>query len=280
MTASAPASEGRAAFNDGVRLQWYEHGSGEPLLLIMGLGGSSRAWFRMLPHLDGRVRAVVFDNRGTGGSDGTGPRLTLDDMVADTLAVMDAAGLQDAHILGVSMGGMIAQRLALDHRDRVRSLVLGCTTASARGGLPPWRLIAGAAVRAIAPDQATALLVPALYSRTTRGEAPHRIAEDLEMRRVDQTPAQTIFAQMIAVGAHSVGCRLAELDGLPVTVVHGDEDALISVERGRELARLIPGARMVEVPGAGHVLLTDSHDVVTRAIDAHLQSVGALAAVV
>ncbi len=213
MNDAGPQAARERAVNAGVRLHWLEQGEGEPLLLIMGLGGSSQAWYRLMPHLNGRVRAVAFDNRGTGLSDGVGARVTLDDMVRDAVAVMDAAGLDDAHVLGVSMGGMVAQRLALDHRDRVRSLILGCTTARARSGPPPWRLMAASAVRGASPDRATALLVPALYSRRTRREAPERIADDLAMRRREATAPRTIFAQMLAAGGHDVRARLPELEG-------------------------------------------------------------------
>jgi pimeloyl-ACP methyl ester carboxylesterase len=203
--------------------------------------------------------------------------VTLDDMVADTLAVMDAAGVGDAHILGVSMGGMVAQRLALEHRDRVRSLILGCTTARARAGLPPWRLIAAASIRQLAPRQATELVVPLLYAERTRREAPERILEDLRMRNRDSTSPATIFAQMAAVGSHDVRSRLAELEGLQVTVIHGSEDALIGADRGRELAARIPGARLREIDDCGHLLLTDAQDAVMAAIDEHLRRAGALA---
>src|SRR5918911_2698332 len=101
-----------------VRLHWRREGdpAGEPVLLIMGLSGSHHDWYRLLPHL-ADYDVVLFDNRGTGASSPvTGP-LTMDDMVADALAVLDAAGLPDAHIHGTSMGGMVAQHLALDHRE-------------------------------------------------------------------------------------------------------------------------------------------------------------------
>ena len=266
------------AINGSAELEWYEQGDGEPLLLIMGMGGSAQAWYRLLPHLGGRLRVVSFDNRGTGRSSRVGGRLSLEDMVRDTLAVMDAAELDDAHVLGVSMGGMIAQHLALEHRDRVRSLILGCTTPQARGGMPPWRLLGAAAVRALSPDFATSLLVPALYAERTRDEAPERIREDLKMRSRDATAAQTIFAQMTAVAGHDRRGRLSELEGLAVTVIHGADDALVPAARGRQLAALIPGAELVEIPSCGHLLLTDAEDEVIEAIDDHLAAVGAVAA--
>jgi pimeloyl-ACP methyl ester carboxylesterase len=199
-------------------------------------------------------------------------------MVADTIAVMDAAGVDDAHVLGVSMCGMVAQRLALGHRGRVRSLILGCTTARAVAGLPPWRMVAALWIRQLAPRQATELLVPLLYSERTRREAPERIREDLRMRAREATSPATIFAQMAAIGSHDARSRLPHLDGLDVTVIHGSEDALVRVGRGRELAARIPGARLHEIDDCGHLLLTDAQDAVMGAIDEHLRRAGAMPA--
>lgn len=261
-----------SAQNAGVHLHFDDAGEGPPLLLIMGLGGSSAAWYRLLPHLRGHARAITFDNRGTGQSDRIRGPLGVTDMAADAVAVLDAAGVERADVLGVSMGGMIAQHLALDHPDRVRSLVLGCTTANARAGLPSWRLLSAAALRDIAPGRAFELLAPALYSAHTRAGAPERIREDFAMRAREATPAATLMGQMRAISGHDTRARLAELDGLRVTIVHGEEDALIAPARGRELARLIPGARLVPIAGAGHVMLTDAEDAVVGALLEHLAS--------
>ena len=135
------------AHNGGVGLHWRAEGDGEPVLMIMGLGANSLGWYRVLPHVAEHYRGIVFDNRGTGRSDPIGRVLKMEDLVEDALAVLDAAGEQSAHVVGASMGGMIAQQLALHHPDRVRSLALCCTTPVSRSGPPPWRLIGGAVLR-------------------------------------------------------------------------------------------------------------------------------------
>jgi pimeloyl-ACP methyl ester carboxylesterase len=256
-----------------VWLQWEAEGHGEPVLMIMGLSGSLRAWYRLRPHVAAGHRAILLDNRGTGDSDGvTGP-LSMRDMAGDALAVLDAAGEESAHVIGVSMGGMVAQHLALDHRERVRSLILGCTTAGGGGiSRPPWRLLATAALRPLAgPARTFPLLAPALYAERSRREHPDRVDADLEIRIADATDARTTYAQMAAVARHDTRARLGELTGLPVTVLHGTEDVLMPIERGRELAGLIPGARLVEIPGAAHMLSTDAEDATAAAILAHLK---------
>jgi 3-oxoadipate enol-lactonase len=244
----------------------------ETLLMIMGLGGSGAMWWRLLPHVARRHRAIVFDNRGTGGSARVHKRLTMADMVADALAVLDAAGVQQAHVMGASMGGMIAQQLALDHRDRVRSLVLACTTAGGRREAPNLRLMAAVLLRPIVgPARTFPLLAPALYSPRTRDERRERLSEDMRIRCSDRVGALTAWMQAAAIVGHDTRSRLHELEGLPTLVVHGLDDRLVSPERGRELARLIPGAELVELPGAGHLLATDAEQELAAAVVDHLE---------
>ena len=244
----------------------------DTLLLIMGLGGSGAMWWRLLPHVARRHRAVVFDNRGTGGSSRVHKRLTMADMVADALAVLDAAGVQQAHVTGVSMGGMIAQHFALDHRDRVRSLVLACTTAGGRREPPNLRLMAALLLRPIVgPARTFPLIAPALYSPRTRAAQPERLSEDMRMRCSDRVGALTPWVQAAAIVGHDTRSRLHELEGLPTLVAHGLDDRLVSPERGRDLARFIPGAQLVELPGAGHLLATDAEQKVAATVVDHLE---------
>jgi 3-oxoadipate enol-lactonase len=244
----------------------------QTLLMIMGLGGSGAMWWRLLPHVARRHRAIVFDNRGTGGSARVHKRLTMADMVADALAVLDAAGVQQAHVMGASMGGMIAQQLALDHRDRVRSLVLACTTAGGRREAPNLRLMAAVLLRPIVgPARTFPLLAPALYSPRTRDERRERLSEDMRIRCSDRVGALTAWMQAAAIVGHDTRSRLHELEGLPTLVVHGLDDRLVSPERGRELARLIPGAELVELPGAGHLLATDAEQQLAATVVDHLE---------
>src|SRR3954462_9632896 len=256
---------------DGAWLHWRAEGSGEPLLMIMGLSGSSKAWYRLLPHTAKQAECIVFDNRGTGDSDAvTGPQ-SMRDMVADALAVLDAAGHESAHVMGVSMGGMVAQHLALDHRERVRSLILGCTTPGGRRGAPPWRLLTATALRPIVGATRTfPLVTPSLYARRTREERPERVREDLRIRLSDATDVRTTLAQMAAIAGHDTRSRLRELAGLDVTVLHGAEDALVPPEAGRALAAAIPGARLVMIPACGHMLTTDAEEQAAGAVLEHL----------
>jgi pimeloyl-ACP methyl ester carboxylesterase len=270
-----PIAESRGAW-----IRWRTEGRGEPVLLVMGLAGSSRAWARLWPHLAAHCRPIAFDHRGTGDSDRVRGLQTMGDMVADCLAVLDAAGQDSAHVVAVSMGGMVAQHLALDHPERVRSLVLGSTTA---GGLPtrgrtPWQAVGTGALRPVlGARRSWPLFARVLYARHTREEHPERIEEDLAVRADELTPTSTSVAQLAAIARHDVRDRLHELAGLPVTVLHGDEDRLVPLEAGRALAQGIPGARFRVIPGSGHMMTTDAEQAAADAVLEHLAELRASA---
>jgi 3-oxoadipate enol-lactonase len=258
-------------------IAWRDEGPREPgvaedpVLLIMGLGASSRLWFRLLPWLTREHRVIVFDNRGTGRSAPVRGRLTMGGLAEDAVTVLDAAGIERAHVVGASMGGMIAQHMALDHRDRVRSLVLACTTPGGRSGAPPWRLLASAAVRPlVGPRRSFPLVAPSLYASATLRDHPDRVADDLDRRMADSTSPLTLYAQLGAIALHDTRPRLSELEGMPVLVVHGLEDRLVPPARARELAELIPGAQLELIPACGHLLTTDAEKQTAGAILAHL----------
>ena len=258
-------------------INWQEHGPlepdapGEPVLMIMGLGASSRLWFRLLPHIARRHRAIVFDNRGTGDSSPVRGRLSMRGLAHDARAVLDDAGVESAHVLGASMGGMIAQHLALEERTSIRSLTLACTTPGGRSGVPPWRLMTTAALRPILGSERTfPLVAPALYARDTLEQRPERVREDLARRLEDNTSPLTLYAQMGAIAGHNTRARLGELKGISTLVVHGLEDNLVPSDRGRELAALIPGAQLELVAKCGHLLTTDAEDQVADAVLGHL----------
>lgn len=258
---------------DGAWLHWRTEGpvDGEPVLLIMGLGGSSGAWWRLVPHVAAGHRAILFDNRGTGDSDRVRGIMTMKRMAADAVAVLDAAGVATAHVVGISMGGMIAQQVALSHRSRLRSLSLLCTSPGGRSGAPPWRLLVASALRPVVSPKATfGLAAPMLYGERARAAMPGRLAEDLERRAQEETPARTAWAQMAGIARWDVRARLGELEGLPTLVVHGEADALVPFDRGAEIAAAVPGSRLVALPRCGHLLTTEAEDAVAGALLNHL----------
>lgn len=244
--------------SDGARIHYETHGSGEPVLMIMGLGSNAYGWKRSLPWLAERHQAIAFDNRGVGRSDVPEGAYTIAQMAADATAVLDACGHRTAHVLGMSLGGMIAQRVALDHADRVRSLILLCTTPGGPNAVTASEEVMRGLMEGGA-DPATVYRRNAwfLYGADTREHHPERIEEDLvERSRIPTTPTG-YFGQIQAAARHDVWDGLPRV-AVPALVVHGEADVLVPTDNGRLIASRIPGAELVVIPGAGHMLQADA----------------------
>ena len=236
----------------GVRLCWDEAGQGQPLLLIMGATFSRQMWQRAIPALSERYRVIRYDNRGIGESQSVAGPFTIADMARDAEAVMDAAGASTAHVYGVSMGGLVAQELALTRPQRVRSLALGCTwAASPDKRRPAWTTD----LRYLIPQRLLLRMsVPMLYGPN---KSKALVREDLAILRRERMDRACLRAQAHAVFGYESRSRLAGITA-PALVLHGERDRIVPVAWGRELAQTLPDARLVMLPGAGHNYLTDS----------------------
>jgi pimeloyl-ACP methyl ester carboxylesterase len=215
----------------------------------MGHRYSAAMWYPLLPRLTAQHRVIWLDNRGTGESDA--PRnFTVADMARDALAVMDAAGVPQAHVFGVSMGGGIALELAMQQPDCVTSLILGCTAlfTADKPRAPAWILplyyLPSGFIRALLPRTNNRG-----YGSAASAEA---IARDEAMSAKDKRSTAGVVAQAKAVRAHSTTHAAAARLTMPTLVMHGDEDALVPFAWGEEIAATIPGARFVRFAGAGH----------------------------
>lgn len=246
------------ARNGDVRLHYESAGDGAPVLLIMGLGMNSMGWWRTVPVLAQRLRVISFDNRGVGRSDRPAGPYSIAEMAADALAVLDAAGEASAHVYGISLGGMIAQELALTAPERVRSLVLGATTAGGDRAVPiaPTTLAFMQKRGELTAEEAVWASVPYNYSPRTRHGGGQRIAEDIERRLAFPIEPEPYRAQLAAATDHDAGDRLGSLT-MPTLVVHGADDALVPPGNGQILADLIPGAELQLWPDAAHLYPTD-----------------------
>jgi pimeloyl-ACP methyl ester carboxylesterase len=259
-----------SADSKGVRIRWEEAGEGAPVLLIMGLGYTRDMWHRVTPLLAERFRVISFDNRGVGQSDVPEGPYTVARMAADAVAVLDAAGVDTAHVIGVSLGGMIAQEVAIAHPERVRSLVLCATTAGGAVHVPPAQeVLAVLQARAtMGREEGVRAMVPYVYDPST---PPERIEEDLAIRLRTYPSTEGYTAQLLAATAHDAAARIGALR-MPTLVVHGETDGLIPAENGRILARVIPGARLVMLPDTSHILFTDRTEESMRAIVEFLEA--------
>jgi 3-oxoadipate enol-lactonase len=243
-----------------IELSYERSGSGPPLLAIIGMSGTRASWGEaFLGSLREHFEVFVYDHRGTGESSRMEEptvqedAMTIADLAADAAGLLDALGLESVHVLGISMGGMVAQELALAHPARVRTLALGCTYCGGPGS-------------AMAPPAVGERLAESVRSgdreRAIRTGweicvAP-RLRDDPELyaayreralrRRVART---VILAQMLAIAAHDTSARLGQLR-MPTAIVHGELDDLIPVCNAHVLAGHLPGARLEILPDAGH----------------------------
>ena len=243
-----------------MRLHWEDTGGdGPPVLLIMGLGMNATGWWRTIPALEG-FRVLSFDNRGVGRSERVAGPYTVGEMADDAVSVLDSAGVETAHVYGISLGGMIAQEVALRHPDRVRALVLGATTAGGANLVPADEAVnAFVRLRAqMTAEHAVWASVPINYAERTRREGGDRIAGDIAQRLRFPVEAEYYSAQLAA--AHSHDARVEDIRASTL-VVHGEEDVLIKPANGERLAALIPGAELSMWPGAAHLYFTDEPEV-------------------
>lgn len=250
--------------NQGARIYWDEQGGGATILLIMGLGYPSCMWHRTRPVLAKRFRTIAFDNRGVGNSDVPAGPYPISLMASDAAAVLDAAKVESAHVFGVSMGGMIAQEFALQYPKRVRSLILGCTAA---GGPTAVRAQQDAVQMLMtrdrmSPEQALLAPVPFIYDSETPRE---RIDEDLIVRRPWLPRPEGYAAQLQGIIAWEGYSRLPAIN-VPTLVIHGESDRLVPPKNGKLIAERIPGAKLVMIPHASHLFLTDQTETAHRAV--------------
>lgn len=263
------------ALNKSVRIHWQERGAGSPILLVMGHRYSSALWYPLLDALAERHRVIWFDNRGTGETD-TAKGFTVCDMADDALAVLDAAGVQKAHIFGVSMGGVIVEDMAVRASERVISLIVGCSgiLSSEKPRAPAW-------VRGLyyLPPWLLKLLMPNRRGNAGYGSAApaDRIAEDVAMLAKDKSSVPGVVAQAVAIAGHTQTREAIAALTLPSLVLHGDEDATVPFIWGEELARTLPNCTFIPLQGAGHNFLVARRKETLAALSAFLDRVDATA---
>lgn len=236
-------------------LNYERGGAGEPLLLIQGLTANHLAWgkpFRAL--LEESFDVVVFDNRGMGLSSPVTDPFAIADMAGDAAALLEALEVERAHVLGISMGGMIAQELALAHPERLRSLAIGCSYC----GGPGSQLMDPADFQGLTEawssgdqDRVFRAMWELNVSPAFAADA-ESYAEFTEMAAALPAPRETVALQLQAIVAHDTSARLPDLT-IPTMVIHGTVDRVLPYPNGPLIASLIPGARLETYEDVGHM---------------------------
>jgi aminoacrylate hydrolase len=234
-------------------------GDGPAVIAIQGVGVIGNGWRPQIDEFARRFRMVTFDNRGIGRSAPGTPPLTIEDMAGDVVALMNTVGVDRAHVIGHSMGGLIALHVALTVPERVKSLALLCTFAD---GAEPGRLSLGmmwhglrarVGTRAMRRNGMMRMIMPAAY---LRGVDRSHLAEDLAKLfgrdLADHPPI--VSRQLEAMSKYNCVARLREIRGIPTLVASGAHDPIAPSRLGQAIADGISGARFVEFPHASHAL--------------------------
>lgn len=247
-----------ATFADsaGVHIAYESFGDGHALLLMQGIGYARWSWDPIVPALAERFRVLSFDNRGIGESDVPPPPYTSRQLAEDGIAVLDAAGVGRAHVVGASLGGMAAQELAAGFPERVDRLVLACSTLGGPGAVPM-------PARTVALIQEAAMLAPEVAMRrfVENALAPHAdrsLVEDLYQRRVANPPDPVGWQGQAAAGVGFDGSAL-EITA-PTLILHGTEDAVVDPGNAALLAERISGARVEVFSGCGHLFFWEQRE--------------------
>lgn len=254
---------------NSIRLYYEVLGHGSPLVMIMGLGANKDWWDpQMLSLLQEEFELVLLDNRGAGRSDKPRGEQTIALMASDVLGLMGHLALDRASLLGVSMGGMIAQEIAATSPHRVEKLILCCTHCGGKESIPPPPEViellvsprGGRSVERIARDS-----LPLLFPEGYLEAHPEAAKRFIATYCIAPVPAHAFFQQLQAITSWGICERLKEIRS-PTLILAGEEDVLVPPENSRILERHIPQAHCIFYPGMGHGFMAQAPGPVARDI--------------
>ncbi len=233
-------------------------GQGQPLVMIRGVGSNVDHWYEQVPVLSKKYQLLVFDNRGIARSSDPGSSFSTRDMAADTVALMEAVGIKKAHILGYSMGGMIAQELALAHPEKINGLILVATDCGIRLRIearPEYARLFTEMIR-LGTNEAKTAAAGCLFAKQTFESRPDIIERYAEVSLRFPVPQKILERQWEAITRHDACNRLQHITA-PTLAITGAEDVLIPPENSRVLAEQIPDARARFIDGGGHLFVVE-----------------------
>ena len=260
--------------SNGARIFYTRQGHGPAVLLIQGVGVIGNGWKPQVDGLKDRFTLISIDNRGIGQSTAATPP-TIKDMAADVLAVADAERLQQFHLVGHSMGGVIAQQVALTAPARILSLALLCTFLKGRQGtmIAPAMLLTAirsrVGTRRMRRRAFVELVMPREFLGTQDRDQMCADLGELFGRDLADSPP-IVMQQLRAMGRYDASERLSQLRGIPTLVVSAEHDCIAQPKYGRALVAAIPGARYVEIPAAGHAVVIQKAEELNRLLAEHL----------
>lgn len=260
------------------RLHYDRAGSGEPLLFVTGFAISSEIFTLGLDRYTAAYDCVRYDNRGAGRSHAPWRPTSMAELAGDAVGLLDALGVDSAHVYGLSMGGMVAQELAIRFPHRVRGLVLGATTPGGPRAVLPSPAAASALGSRTAPARLRAEVVAgALFSEEFRRLHPDQVRQALGLLARHRVTGRGLAGHWWSSFFHDTYARLPRIQA-PTLVLHGALDRLTPVGNARILAARIPGATLRLLPTAGHAYLAEQPEESFRAFHEWLQERSPVAA--
>ena len=262
------------------RVQYWKAGNGPAVILLQGAGVIGEGWRPQIDALKDRYTAIWIDNRGIGQSITTSKGFSIEDMAADVMAVADAEGLERFHLVGHSMGGLVAQQVALTAPTHTLSLALLCTFLVGRQGATMSTALAVTALRSRIGTRRmrrrafVELVMPLGYlERVDRDQLCAGLKGLFGRDLADQPPI--LMRQVRAMSRFDASSRLSALAGIPTLVLSAEHDRIARPAYGRALAAAIPGATFVEFKGAGHALPIQCDGEVNVILARHLDQASA-----
>ncbi len=254
-----------------IELSYERAGEGPPLLLIMGMSGTKHHWGdAVLEQLRRDFDTIVYDHRDAGESSRTGKPFTIAELAEDAAGLLQALRLDSAHVMGISMGGMVAQELALAHPERIRSLTLGCTYCGGEGSSLTSEEVMGRIMEGMSSGDRER----AIRTGWEVNVSPSFAADEDAYARFLANgmryalPVAVIMKQMRAIVGHDTSARLPDLR-TPTLVVHGTLDQMLPVENGHMIAGLIPDARLEILEGIGHMFFIERPEQTAELVREH-----------
>lgn len=262
---------------DGADITFTRSGIGPAALLIQGVGAVGKAWTPQIDGLSQDFSLISYDNRGIGHSTIRSDQLTIEAMAQDAIAIMDSLGIERFHLAGHSMGGIIAQQVALTAPTRIKSLSLLCAFhRGAQAARLSWDVFVTGmrtriGTRAMRRKAFIELIMPAAVLRSADMVQLNAQLESLFQRDLaDQPPI--VMKQLRATAKYDASKRLAKLGRIPTLVMSGAEDRIALPEFGRALSQAIPGSRFVLVPEAGHAVPIHTPKIVNDLLREHMMA--------
>jgi pimeloyl-ACP methyl ester carboxylesterase len=260
---------------NGFEIHYDVHGEGDPLLCVHGLSCDRRAWVMQIEPFSQQFQAVFFDNRDVGQSSLATADYTTADMAGDVLALADHLGLDSFHLLGISLGGMVSQQVALAAPERVRSLTLAVTHGGVqKAGQLRGRLLGAFAEKLSREEQIDNLLYLCYTEAFFENEEMVQFMRTALLENPYPQPPEAFARQAKAGANHDVRDRLGELE-MPVHVIGAERDLMIPVWKSRELASLIPGSKLTIIEAQGHGVIWEGASEFNSAVTEFVTSAAA-----